>query len=360
MRKRSFRRSIKWLFICLIAVTLLLGPGRSWVRGRPARSGRSQLSAARGKAARKRGIEKRRSKESRRATLSITIVDAVTTEALPNTPVAVGDDYLTSDANGAVKVQGIPAGDTTITARANKHVVYEQRHRLAGGDNTLTIALVAETKAVERDRLVYQRQAYLTIDDGPSSTCTAEVLDILKRQRVPATFFLVGFRAQRRPEMVRRIFLSNNDIGNHTFSHEYDELYRGSAKNLLASLAKNGRILKSIIGFEPKIMRPPGGITGNFRRGYQSSLNWAGYTTVLWNVSTGDGATRTTSPQMVANAKQYLDRLDAKEPAVILMHDVRSPIIKALPEIIAEVRRRGFQFSTVTEDLRESGVIMGR
>lgn len=328
-------------------------------RGRLDSSARSRLSAARVVAARKRAAIIRRPLISPRATLNITIVDATTTEALPNTPVAVGGGYLTSDASGVVVAENIPAGDITVTACANKHILYEQRHRLVGGNNTLTIALAAETEAVEPDRLVYQRQAYLTIDDGPSSTYTAEVLDILKRERVPATFFLVGFRAQRRPELVRRIFLSKNAIGNHTFSHEYNELYRGSAKNLLASLANNGRILKSIIGFEPKIMRPPGGITGNFRRGYQSSLNWAGYTTVLWNVSTGDGATETTSPQMVANVKQYLDRLDAREPAVILMHDVRSPIVKALPEIIAEVRRRGFQFSTVTDDLREPGVIMG-
>lgn len=294
------------------------------------------------------------------ATLTVTIVDSATGGTMANIPVAVGKRYLATDAGGRVMLGNLSAGDIPVAARAFKYGLYRHSLRLQAGENTATIALLPETGTPEPDPVVYQRQAYLTIDDGPSATWTPAVLDILKKEHVRATFFLVGWRAAKHPEIVRRIYLEGQTIGNHTFSHNYDELYRGSAKNLLASLAANGRLLKAAIGYEPKIMRPPGGASGNFRPGYQSSLTWAGYTTVLWNVSTGDGSTQTTGPQMVANAKRYLDRLAPRRPAVILMHDVRRPITEALPQIIAEVRRRGYEFSVITDDMREPDLILGK
>lgn len=293
------------------------------------------------------------------AALDVTVVDASTSAALANAPIAVGHTYLTTGAGGTATASNLRSGLNNITARASGYNVFQQSLALQAGDNTFTVALTAETGTPDSEQLFYRRKAYLTIDDGPSATWTPEVLNILKKEGVPATFFLIGQRIQEHPELVRRIFLEGHAIGNHTYSHNYDELYRGSARNLLASLDKNGELLETIIGFEPKIMRPPGGIAGNFRRGYRSSLSWAGYTTVIWNVSTGDGSTQTTSRQMAVNAKTYLDRLVPPESAVILAHDNKPAIIKALPAIIAEVRRRGYDFSIITGDLRVPDVIMG-
>lgn len=296
--------------------------------------------------------------KARSARLTVTVIDSATTQKIPAVPVGIGTKYLTTDASG-VAMANLRTGDITVTARAPGRLIYEAGHRLEAGENTVTVALAPETEAVEKDTLVYRRQAYLTIDDGPSAIWTPKVLDILKRAKVPATFFLVGWRAERRPQLVRRIYLEGHAIGNHTYSHDYDDLYGGRSRDLLASLAKNGRLLEEIIGFEPMLTRPPGGAAGNFRPGWQSAVTGAGYTTILWNVSTGDGSTQTTGPQMVVNTKRYLDRLKSPARAVILMHDIRPPIIEALPEIIAEVRRRGYEFSVLHEDLREPGLILG-
>lgn len=293
------------------------------------------------------------------AALTISAVDASTSVALMNVPVAAGKRYLSTGADGTVALGDLTAGDITITARVPHYSIWRQSRRLQAGDNTITIALSPQSETPDYEPLVYQRKAYLTIDDGPSATWTPEVLDILDRERVPATFFVVGWRVSERPDLVRRAYLAGNTIGNHTYSHDYGRLYGGSPRNLTEQFAKNGSLLKSIIGYAPMVTRPPGGVTGNFKSGWQSWVSGAGYSTVLWNVTTGDGSTQTTSPQMVANAKLYLDRLTSPEPAVILMHDSGAPIVRALPAIIAEVRRRGYEFSVITDDLRAPNVIIG-
>ncbi|MDP1808729.1 MAG: polysaccharide deacetylase family protein [Actinomycetota bacterium] len=330
------------VIVCLAFAAAGCG-GRATVRLRP----KAPAKAAAGK------------KKALPATLTISVVDASTSEPLTNVPVAAGKRYLSTGAAGMAVPGNLTAGDITITARAPQHSIYRQSRHLQAGDNTVTIALSPESETPDSEPVVFRHKAYLTIDDGPSATWTPEVLDILKREGVPATFFVVGWRAAERPDLVRRAYLEGNAIGNHTYSHDYGQLYRGSPRNLTASFARNGLLLKNIIGYAPTVTRPPGGAAGNFRPGWQSRVTGAGYTTVLWNVTTGDGSTRTTSSQMVENAKTYLARLKSPEPAVILMHDIRPPIVKALPKIIAEVRRRGYEFSSVTDDLREPGVIIG-
>ncbi len=294
------------------------------------------------------------------ADLRVNVVDQDSSKVVPGSTVAIGEEYLLTDASGSVESKNQLESETiNVKVRARGFQPYEESIRLDPGENDTTIALasVAATGSLERTSL--RPRAYLTIDDGPSGKWTPKVLDILAREKVSATFFLVGFRASRRASLVRRIFLEGHEIGNHTDSHDYEKLYSGSRKNLLDSLSKNGRTLEDILGFAPKVWRPPGGVTGNFRPGWQSSITYSGYVTVLWNVSTGDGSTQTTSRQMVKNTRHFLDRLDAKDPAIILMHDAREPIVKALPGIIKEVRRRGYKFDVVKEDTRVSGLVLG-
>jgi peptidoglycan/xylan/chitin deacetylase (PgdA/CDA1 family) len=293
------------------------------------------------------------------ADLRLEVIDEETGLPLGAMPVSVGDRYLMTDADGSLEFGGLKAGSTTIAARAQGYAVYRRSYRLEPGDNPIAVGLQPESGSISP--APGGRVAYLTIDDGPHRRWTPLVLDILEREGVGATFFLVGKRAERRPDLVRRIYLEGHSVANHTYSHDYKELYGGGVAAYLSSLADNERALQGIIGrSSSKITRPPGGPVGNFGPGWQAAINGAGYTTILWNISTGDGAPETTSAQMVEHAVRYIDGLPPSQPAIVLMHDVRPAVIGALAEIIAELRRRGYRFEVIDQDVPRAPALIMR
>jgi peptidoglycan/xylan/chitin deacetylase (PgdA/CDA1 family) len=282
-----------------------------------------------------------------RAGARLVVIDKDTGLQLGATPVSIGDRYLMTGPDGTIELDGLRVGLTAIAARAEGYFLYRETHQLAPGPNSITVGLRPESDPVSAT--LGGRVAYLTIDDGPHRRWTPSVLDILEGEAVQATFFIVGKRAERRPDLVRRIYLEGHAVANHTYSHDYSQLYGGGVANYLSSLADNERSLKGMIGYASRLTRPPGGAAGNFGFGWQAAVNAAGYTTVLWNVSTGDGAPETTSSQMVEHAARYIEGLAPSQPAIVLMHDVRPAIVGALPEIIAELKRRGFEFAVLDE-----------
>ncbi|HEB12826.1 MAG TPA: hypothetical protein ENI11_04015, partial [Actinobacteria bacterium] len=185
------------------------------------------------------------------ATLKATIFDQVTSQTLPNIPISIDRFFLTADSSGSVEATTLHKGRVDITVRARAYTIHEETLFLASGENTAAIRLepLAVTKVSGADN--FERKAYLTIDDGPSRRWTPQVLDILEREKVSATFFLIGRRAVLRPDLVRRIYLEGHEVGNHTYSHNYRELYRGSSRNLLYSMSRNGETVASILGFSP-------------------------------------------------------------------------------------------------------------
>ncbi|MDD3158476.1 polysaccharide deacetylase family protein, partial [Anaeromusa sp.] len=130
---------------------------------------------------------------------------------------------------------------------------------------------------------------YLTFDDGPDPQNTPAVLDILKKEQVKATFFLVGTQIEKHPDLVKRLFAEGQAIGNHTYDHIYKSLYQ-SPQSYVAQLNHTDELLKSIILCRPRISRAPGGSTGSFNKGYWELLKQNGYIEVGWNVSSGDAS----------------------------------------------------------------------
>ena len=310
-----------------------------------ARTSPSLLSRLDGSASTKPSATAKADKPARDpAQLKLHVVGAYTSQNVTAAVVGVGDRYLTADESGTVRVPDLLAGVVKVTARAPGHEVFSDRIVLSAGENdetiTLSPAVILSGAAVST-----ATPAYLTIDDGPHPDHTPRVLEILREEGVKATFFVVGRRAEANPDLVRRIYLEGHELGNHTYSHDSDVLYRGSARDYVRSLGKGGEVLRKIVGFDPALTRPPGGEAGNFHAGWRGTVRAAGYETMLWNVSSGDG-TETTGDRMLANVRDYLDRLGPRDEPIILTHDVRPTIIEALPDLIAEVRRRGYEFVT--------------
>lgn len=187
---------------------------------------------------------------------------------------------------------------------------------------------------------------YLTFDDGPSKY-TAEVLDVLKREGITATFFVLGSGVEKYPDVVKRIAEEGHSLGNHTYDHKYDVLY-GSFDSFAAQIIATEEAIFNASGIRTSLVRAPGGTYLNFDQGYFDSLAAAGYMVHDWNVDSGDSKRRgVPADEIVTTIKgsKLHDKLN------VLLHDGsgHGESLKALPEIIAYYKNLGYSFLPLTE-----------
>ncbi len=198
---------------------------------------------------------------------------------------------------------------------------------------------------------VGEKIAYLTFDDGPDDKNTPAVLDILKQEALPATFYVVGTQIEQFPDVLKRIYSEGHAIGNHSYTHKYNELYP-TASNFLIQLTNVDDLIREIIGVRPLIIRAPGGQAGMWTPDYPPMMKACGYVEHDWNISCEDSASRNkiTAAEMVANIEKQLDRGVKNDTAIVLMHcnSGKEETVIALPEIIRVLRERGFSFGVVT------------
>lgn len=181
----------------------------------------------------------------------------------------------------------------------------------------------------------------LTIDDGPWPKTTAEMLDILKRNNVKATFFWVGSALQENPEIAKRVVAEGHAIGNHTWHHWYRKMDEATAKS---EIEKTNELIYKTTGVKTSFFRPPGGYLNNGLAAYAKSQK---NSVVMWSVTSADTDPRAKYQVFVKNVIR-----DAKPGAIVLMHDGggnRYRTVKALPEIISGLKQQGYRFVTVPE-----------
>ena len=177
------------------------------------------------------------------------------------------------------------------------------------------------------------RTVAMTFDDGPSPY-THRVLRILRRFRVPATFFLIGqqvgpFRREARAEL-----RAGEEIGNHSLRHSFLPS-RGD-------LARTNQVIRRATGFRPCLFRPPGGAVNSRLVGSALSL---GMDTITWDVDPRDWS----RPGTGAIVSRVLGAV--RPGSIVLMHDGGGPrgeTVAALPTILRVLRHRGYRFKTVS------------
>ena len=178
----------------------------------------------------------------------------------------------------------------------------------------------------------------LTFDDGPDPVDTPKLLDLLKKKNVKATFFVVGERAERYPEIVRRAWDEGHRIGNHTWSHRSLFCFL-TPKQLRKEIELGAESVQRITGFRPRLFRSPVGLRHPLLGVY---LQEAGLEYVSWSIRTCD----TLSLNSTTLAHRILNKVTGGD--VILMHDHlpagASAMLEALPGVIDELRSRGFDF----------------
>jgi peptidoglycan-N-acetylglucosamine deacetylase len=195
----------------------------------------------------------------------------------------------------------------------------------------------------------------LTFDDGPDPRWTPAILDILKRENVPATFFIIGKNGQAYPDLVRRIANEGHELGNHTFTHPN----LGEIPLSLTELELNAtqRLIESEVGRSTVLFRPPyfGDAEADKPQEVEPAIvaQQLGYIMVGVRIDPDDWQLPVTADQIV---KRTIDRATDSNPEtrgeVILLHDSggdRVATIEALPALIHELKARGFRFVPVSD-----------
>jgi peptidoglycan-N-acetylglucosamine deacetylase len=202
-----------------------------------------------------------------------------------------------------------------------------------------------------------KNQLAITFDDGPDPQWTPKVLDVLKREHVPATFFLIGLEAEKFSSLTQRIYREGHEIGNHTFTHpDISSIGTGYMK---VELNLTERLFASRLGIRTMLFRPPYSVdaepdTEDEVRPLELTQS-LGYITIGNKIDPKDWSdVPALTPQQIASA--VLDHLppcatyDQKCGNIILLHDGggnRARTVQALPLIIEGARARGFEFVPV-------------
>ncbi|MCT9930949.1 polysaccharide deacetylase family protein [Planotetraspora sp. A-T 1434] len=181
----------------------------------------------------------------------------------------------------------------------------------------------------------------LTFDDGPNPPYTGQILDILERYGVPATFFCVGLHASARPGDIARIADMGHAVGNHTWSHPF--LPDLSRPQLGEQIERTEEVLVNAGGAVSRLFRPP---YGSRTPEVMDWLSAQDVTVVLWDVEPFDWAL----PGPGVITEKVLAQ--ARPGSIVLMHDGggdRSQTVAALPGVIEGLLDRGYRFVLVDE-----------
>ncbi|GAA3403664.1 polysaccharide deacetylase family protein [Paenibacillus hodogayensis] len=185
----------------------------------------------------------------------------------------------------------------------------------------------------------------LTFDDGPDPTDTPEILALLRQYEAKATFFVVGQRVEKYPELVRQEVLDGHEIANHTYSHKYMNNRKRSADHIDNEISKTEQSIVNATGQKPHLFRPPGGY---YNEQVVNASKKAGYTVVLWSWHQDTEDWNTPGVGKIVN--KVLN--NARNGDIVLFHDYvegKTQTVAALKQILPELRQRGFQFITVSE-----------
>ncbi|HEY9667481.1 MAG TPA: polysaccharide deacetylase family protein [Coleofasciculaceae cyanobacterium] len=180
----------------------------------------------------------------------------------------------------------------------------------------------------------------LTFDDGPWPNSTSQVLNILKKNNVKATFFVVGRQVKQYPQLTKRLVAEGHAIGNHSWSHQYHRYSPSAAAHELNSTTD---LVHKITGVKTSLFRPPGGILNNGLATYAQQKKYA---VIMWSADSLDWRYRGTSALINSVLRE------AQPGAIVLLHDGggnRSKTVQALPQLIAQLKKRGYKFVTVPE-----------
>ena len=209
-----------------------------------------------------------------------------------------------------------------------------------------TTPMSKHVKATERT-LKGKKLVALTFDDGPSPSTTPALLDILSEKNTVATFFMLGTMADNSPELVKRARREGHEIASHTMYHQ--NLAVLSRDAVQSDVDESKSVFSSILGTTPRLTRPPYGLIND------AVIESTNTPLILWSVDPEDWENRDASTIVSIAMEQVHDG------AIILMHDIYSTSVDAVPILIDSLHDQGYEFATISElaEARKTTLVSG-
>ncbi|HHY40571.1 MAG TPA: polysaccharide deacetylase family protein [Syntrophaceticus sp.] len=188
-----------------------------------------------------------------------------------------------------------------------------------------------------------EKMICLTFNDGPDDQVTPQILDILNKHHVKASFFFTGSKLEQNPELVKRAYHDGHLVLGHGWSQQ--QQISLSQQEIRKEIQMTEDKIYELIGERPSLFRPP---AGYIDKNTASIIKNKGYKIVLWSIDTMDW-TQTDKISIVKNVTENIRPGD-----IILMHcdSTNTETVKALPEIITKLRQKGYQFVDLGEMLQ--------
>lgn len=188
-----------------------------------------------------------------------------------------------------------------------------------------------------------QKVIYITFDAGYENGYTAQILDVLKKHGVPATFFLVGNYFDKNPDLVRRMVAEGHTVGNHTVNHP-DMSKISTPASFSAELSGVEQMYKEITGGElPRYYRPPQGIYSEENLKMAKDL---GYKTVFWSLAYADWDNNN-QPTPEKAMEKLMSR--THPGAVVLLHSTSKTNAQILDQLLTAWEEQGYTFAPISQ-----------
>jgi len=203
------------------------------------------------------------------------------------------------------------------------------------------IASFAPKKIISWKMSSKNKKIALTFDDGPNPLFTSKILDVLRRERVHSTFFLVGKEIEKSEQLTKNIMADGHSVGAHSYTHNrYSQL---NTKDKILEIDRSVNAINKISESKCRLFRPPQGSLSVSSLLHCINNNLA---TIMWSIDSGDSKIKdghTIAKNVIAQSNGGGD--------IILFHDDNESTLSALPEVIQHFKNKGFEFVTVEEML---------
>ena len=180
------------------------------------------------------------------------------------------------------------------------------------------------------------KKVALTFDDGPNNTSSLQILDILKKYNIKATFFMLGSMVDNYPDVVKKIAEAGNDIGNHTYDHQ--DLTKLDEASIKKEIDSTNEKIEKITGKKPDLLRPPYGAYNDRVTKVEPNM-----TIALWNIDTLDWKTHNATA-ILGEVKKEL-----QPHSIVLMHDIHQDSADSLENVIKYLKSQDYEFVLAKE-----------